>query len=78
MLSALEEKDISILSGASTCRRRRLALTYQDRFTVLIPAESDYAFKLKYLAYVVGELASNEKGTIDLTHDEAHFLPKSG
>ncbi len=79
LLTALKEKDmLGNVQSIDLSEQTVLTIAYLERFDVLIPAESDYAYKLKYLAYVVEALASNEKGTIDLTREEAHFLPRSG
>ncbi len=76
ILAALHEKEmLGNVQSIDLAEQTVLRLWYLERFTVLIPLESDYPFKLKYLDHVVKMLASNEKGTIDLTREEAHFIP---
>ena len=53
-----------------------LRIRYAARFTVEIPWNADFNYKLNNLNAVVGQLQDNEKGTISLMQDgKASFIP---
>lgn len=78
LLAAAEEKRIrggigEIDLSDGTC----LQLSYLERFTVKLPWNADFAYKLESLATVVDYLEDNETGTINLLTDgKASFIPK--
>ena len=56
-----------------------LLMTYDGRFTVRIPMNADFNWKLRTLDGVMRELQPNESGTIDLTReDEVRVIPNYG
>lgn len=77
LLAALEERglqdqvraihldDISVLT-----------MEYGGRFTVELPYNADYIYKLRALEAVVGKLETNQAGTIQMTREDGkvHFI----
>lgn len=54
-----------------------MTMEYADRFTVCLPWDGDYEYKLRGLEAVIDELEINETGTIDMLREdgEVHFYP---
>lgn len=54
-----------------------LTLRYQQRLTVQLRAEDDFAYRLNYLSAVVERLDSDDRGTIQWDSEgKAHFIPE--
>ena len=52
-----------------------ITFTYLDRFTVKMPWDADFGYKLENVRMVVNELEDNQKGTINLMRDgKANFI----
>lgn len=51
-------------------------LHYENRFAIKLDQNSDLHYKIEFLLQVLDSLQSNEKGTVDLTGDVAHFIPE--
>jgi len=78
LMQHLEEK--SMLANVQEIRLEDagcLRIRYAARFTVEIPWDADFNYKLNNLNAVVGQLQDNEKGTISLLQDgKASFIPE--
>ena len=77
LLTALSSKDMTDETNViDLTDETAVTLEYAQRFRVLVPARTDFAYKMEYLKAVVGKLENNEKGTIDLQTDgKASFIP---
>lgn len=77
LLSALQKAKVTDQVEAIHLKdTSSLSMEYAGRFSVKMPYNGDYAYLIKYLRAVIGQLESNETGTIDLTKDgEAHVMP---
>lgn len=63
------------VTGINCATPGTLIFDWGGRFTVLVPSQSDLDYKLRYLESIESQLESTETGRIDLTRDEAHFIP---
>jgi len=79
LLSCMQERDMLGDTGSISLQSTEyIALSYLERFTVLVPYGADLDYKLDYLLSVVDRLEANETGTIDLTQDgTASFIPST-
>lgn len=82
LLSALEEQECVDKVSAIEVKSARLDLQYMGRFTVRMPMEEDFGYKLNMLDEVVkrtdAKHGSQAKGSIDLTRgDYAVYSPES-
>lgn len=52
-----------------------IKMGYGGRFTVKIPMNTDFSQAAKILEAAIGALEETDRGVIDLTLDEPHFIP---
>ena len=80
LLQAIETWDMAAqVSEVDLTAAADLLMTYDGRFTVRIPMNADFNWKLRTLDGVMRELQPNESGTIDLTReDEVRVIPNYG
>lgn len=79
LLKALgEAKLMDQLDGIRLDDPDVLRMDYADRFTVEMPYEADYGYKLRFLQEAIngGKIQDNMKGTFNMTRDDGrvHFI----
>ena len=79
LLALLEERDmLSDTQSIHLESHSAVTMEYLERFTVLIPWDADWEYKLDYLLAVVDRLEANETGTIDMMQDgTVSFIPRA-
>ncbi len=77
LLTALETHEIlNNLRFLDVTASNQILFGYTERFTVKIPMNCDFDYKIRALEYVVNALEENETGLIDLTDlKEVHVIP---
>ena len=77
LLTALETHNmLEELTNIDLSSSSVLTFGFTSRFTVEMPLNSDFDYKVRSLEYVLGQLEVNETGLIDMTMEgETHFIP---
>lgn len=77
LLTTLENHEmLQNLRPLDLSSSNQITFGYTDRFTVKIPINCDFDYKIRALEYVVNALEENETGLIDLTDlKEVHVIP---
>ena len=77
LLRALDDNGLLADTTGINCKSSAtLIFDWGHRFTVIVPADADMDYKMRYFISVMDILEDSEAGKIDLTRDEAHFIPK--
>lgn len=79
LLKALGEAELmDQMDGIRLDDPEVIRMDYADRFTVEMPYEADYAYKLRFLQEAINgeKIQDNMKGTFDMTRDDGrvHFI----
>lgn len=53
----------------------RVTFSYDDRLTVYLSVGSDLDYKLRFFVEILSRLDAADRGIVDMTRDEAHFIP---
>lgn len=71
LLQALTEQGVMEKVSAIDLSTANILMTYDGRFEVKMPMNTDFAYKVRALEATLasGQIQSNESGTIDLTRD---------
>ena len=79
LLALLQERQmLTDVSAIHLEKHDSVTMDYLERFTVVLPRNADWVYKLDYLLAVVDRLEANETGIIDMTADgTTSFIPRT-
>ncbi|HPE15563.1 MAG TPA: FtsQ-type POTRA domain-containing protein [Oscillospiraceae bacterium] len=76
LLPFLQEHDLEThVASIDFTEAGRVTLDYDGRLTVYLAVEDDLDYKLRFFVEVLARLNATDYGVVDMTKDEAHFIP---